>query len=98
MSGIKRVFGGIKVSLWIKCKGATELASRAMDENLPLSARFALKLHHLVCANCARCAVQLNEIRRLLQHEPAAGKDDVITLSPEAAHRIETELQKKLKS
>ena len=96
MPRVKRVFGGITVSLWIKCKGASELASRAMDETLPLPARFALRLHHLVCANCARCANQLNEIRRLLQAERTADKDDAVTLSPEAVHRIETELHKKL--
>ena len=98
MPGIKWVFGGIKLSLWIKCKGASELASRAMDENLPPQARFALKLHHLVCVNCARYARQLNEIRRLLQWEPAATQDDISTLSIEAVHRIETELRRKLDS
>ncbi len=85
------------MSLWVSCKGASELASRAMDETLPLSSRFALKLHHSICANCARFAVQLNMIRRLLHTAPAPDKDEA-TLSQEARHRIETELQKKLDS
>ena len=98
MPGVKWIFGGIKVKFWIKCKDASELTSRAMDESLPLSARFALKLHYMVCVNCARCAMQLNEIRRLLQLEQGARKDDGITLSRDAAHRIEAELQKRLNS
>lgn len=86
------------MNLWIKCKAATELASRSMDQSLPLSAHLALKLHHLVCAHCARYTRQLHEIRRLLHLEPAADKDDAPALSPEAAQRIEAELHKKLDS
>ena len=83
------------MKLWIKCKQASELASRAMDQRLPLSARFALKLHHWVCANCARYARQLHEIRRLLRFTPKAD-EDAASLSTEAMQRIETELHKRL--
>ena len=67
-----------------------------MDQRLPLPARFALKLHHLVCENCARYARQILEIRRLLRLSPGADEDAAVSLSPEAVHRIETELQKRL--
>lgn len=83
------------MKLWIKCKHASELASRAMDHPLPLSARFALKLHQRVCVNCARYARQLKEIRRLLRLAPGAD-EDAATLSREAVHRIETALLKRL--
>ncbi|MHB8914782.1 MAG: anti-sigma factor family protein [Thiobacillus sp.] len=86
------------MSLWIKCKGATELASRAMDQPLPLHNRIALKLHHLVCAHCARYAKQLHEIRRLLRRETASDTESMPALSLEAKRRIETELHKKLDS
>lgn len=86
------------MSLWLKCKGASELASRAMDQRLSLSNRIALKLHYLVCAYCARYAGQLNEIRRLLHLEWAADPKDAPTLSLEARQRIETELHRKLES
>ena len=86
------------MSLWLKCKDATELASLAMDQALPLHKRFALKLHHLVCINCARYAKQLHEIRRLLRQDWARDNDEALGLSPEAALRIETELHKKLES
>lgn len=84
------------MSLWIKCKDASELASRAMDQGLPLASRVALNLHHLVCVNCARYARQLMEIRRLLKWESTVESYDAAMLSQEAVHRIKTELQKRL--
>jgi hypothetical protein len=43
------------------CKETTALASRAMDERLPLSSRMALRLHLAICENCARFNRQLQE-------------------------------------
>ena len=79
------------------CREATELASRTMDERLPLSNRMALRLHLTICRNCARFSEQLQEMRRLFREESAAD-DDAAGLAPEARQRIETELQKKLGS
>lgn len=88
------------MKLWIKikCKEATELASRAMDLNLPISAQFALKLHHLVCVHCARFARQLHQIRRLLRADSVVEPADDAGLSTHARQRIEAELQQKLDS
>lgn len=83
------------MKLWIKCKDATVLASRKMDWSLPISSRLALKLHHLVCAHCARYARQLHLIRSLLQSKTIA-PDDGAVLSPQARQRIAAELQQKL--
>ena len=79
------------------CKDATELASRALDERLPLSSRMALRLHLAICDNCARFNLQLQEMRRLFRLETAAD-DDPPGLAPEARQRIASELQKKLGS
>ncbi|HBU30269.1 MAG: hypothetical protein A2X71_09740 [Thiobacillus sp. GWE1_62_9] len=79
------------------CKDATELASRAMDERLPLSSRMGLRLHLAICENCARFNLQLQEMRRLFRLETAAD-DDAPGLAPEARQRIASELQKKLGS
>jgi anti-sigma factor RsiW len=79
------------------CREATELASRAMDERLPLSNRMALRLHLAICKNCARFSQQLQEMRRLFREE-AAAYDDANGLAPEARQRIASELQKKLGS
>lgn len=77
------------------CRDATELASRALDERLPLSSRMALSMHLAICKNCARFNRQLQEMRRLFREETAAD-DDAAGLPDEARQRIEAELQKKL--
>lgn len=77
------------------CREATELASRAMDERLPLSSRMALRLHLAICRNCARFNQQLQDMRRLFREETAAD-DDATGLAPEARQRIEHALQNKL--
>jgi predicted anti-sigma-YlaC factor YlaD len=77
------------------CRDATELASRALDERLPLSSRMALRMHLTICKNCARFNRQLQEMRRLFREETAAD-DDAAGLPDEARQRIEAELQKKL--
>ena len=79
----------------LTCRDATELASRAMDQRLPLSNRMALRLHLAICKNCTRFNRQLQEMRRLFREETAAS-DDAAGLAPEARQRIESALQKKL--
>jgi len=79
------------------CRDATELASRAMDERLPLSNRMALRFHLAICKNCTRFNQQLQEMRRLFREESAAN-DGAAGLAPDARQRIETELHKKLGS
>jgi hypothetical protein len=79
------------------CREATELASRAMDQRLPLSNRMALRLHLAICKNCTRFNQQLQDMRRLFRDETGAN-DDAAGLAPEARQRIETALQKKLGS
>jgi len=81
----------------LTCRDATELASRAMDERLPLSNRMALRLHLAICENCSRFNRQLQEMRRLFRAETGAD-DDAPGLDPEARQRIASELQKKLGS
>lgn len=95
MLGVEWVFEDSKVKFWVNCKEASELASRAMDATLPLSSRLTLKLHHNLCENCARFAVQLNVIRRMINIDARSHTYEA-TLSLEAKHRIGTELQKKL--
>ena len=79
------------------CREATELASRAMDERLPLAGRMGMRLHLAICRNCARFNQQLQDMRRLFRAETAAG-DNAPGLAPDARQRIASELQKKLGS
>lgn len=77
------------------CKVTTELASRAMDERLPFGDRMAMRLHLAICANCRRFTQQLQDMRRLFRAETTV-KDEMPGLTPEARHRIATELQNRL--
>lgn len=79
------------------CKEATVLASRTMDETLPLAERMSLRLHLAVCRNCARFARQLHDMRRQFRLETAAD-DETPGLPREARQRIDEALQKKLGS
>jgi hypothetical protein len=82
---------------WIvTCKETSMLASRAMDERLPFADRLALRMHLAICENCARFNQQLQEMRRLFQAETGADEAIAPGLTPEARHRIKTEMQKKL--
>ena len=80
----------------LTCRDATELASRAMDERLPLSNRMALRLHLAICENCSRFNRQLQEMRRLFRAEAAAEEDGTPGLDPDARQRIASTLQKEL--
>lgn len=79
------------------CKETTELASRRMDERLPLPERVAMRLHLAMCKNCARFAQQLQEMRRQFRIE-TGDQDDAPGLPHEARQRIAIELQRKLGS
>lgn len=82
----------------VTCKETSLLASRAMDERLPLADRMAMRMHLAICRNCARFNQQLQEMRRLFRAETGADEDVGPDLPPEARQRIETEMQKKLDS
>ena len=77
------------------CKETTELASRAMDERLPISDRIAMQMHLAICKNCMRFTRQLQEMRRLFRSETPAN-DDAPGLTPEARQRIACEVQSRL--
>ncbi|MEW6413639.1 MAG: zf-HC2 domain-containing protein [Pseudomonadota bacterium] len=76
------------------CKETTELASRAMDARLSFGERLALGMHLAICANCARFARQIKDMRTFLRMD--ATDDAGPHLTEDARRRIETELQNKL--
>ena len=76
------------------CKETTELASRALDERLGLGERLAMRMHLLICTNCARFAQQIQDMRKVLRRD--ATDEAGPGLSDDARQRIETELQNKL--
>lgn len=52
----------------LNCKHASKLASRALDEKLPIWQIITLKMHLLLCRSCAHFSKQLN-----LMHQTAQG-------------------------
>ena len=70
--------------LWLSCRRATELASRAMEVSLSRRERFALGLHTLVCGWCRRYRAQINRIRLLMKRR----EEKLPGLSAEARDRL----------
>ena len=69
----------------LNCKEASQLASRAQDEELQFWQKMALKLHLLLCRSCAHFTQQLNFIRKASLH---AGKHHHFRLTTEAKQQI----------
>ncbi|MCB9850340.1 MAG: zf-HC2 domain-containing protein [Phycisphaerales bacterium] len=78
------------------CRDIAALASRAQDERLTWSERFALRTHLFYCKACRRYRRQLALIRKVLAGAAGASDDAepvaapiTVTLTPEARTRIE---------
>jgi len=48
----------------LNCKQASQLASRSMDEKLPLWKNMVLKMHLILCRSCTNFARQLHFLRK----------------------------------
>jgi hypothetical protein len=73
----------------LDCRHATQLASRAMEERLPLRQRIALRFHLLLCDACTNFVRQLKLLRAAMtQVRRAAENAPGITLSQQARKRI----------
>ena len=70
--------------LWISCRRATELASRALEAPLSRRERFALGVHALVCGWCRRYRAQITRIRLLMKSR----EEKLPGLSSEARDRL----------
>jgi len=70
------------------CKETSKLVTLLADRPLSWKDRLAMRIHLLVCANCARFARQMQMIREWLRKEEAEGG-----LSEQARARITTKLQ-----
>ena len=72
--------------LTLRCEGASELASQALDEPLGLAERLALRGHLLVCVPCRRFRRQLGLLRDA--QRSGRGPLESEALSPEAKARM----------
>jgi hypothetical protein len=77
--------------LTLRCKEASLLASRELDEPLNLAERIALRGHHLICSSCRRFGQQIRFLHRAFQEraERQPGWLDEEALSAHARERIE---------
>lgn len=77
----------------LNCKQASALMSRAMDENLPLGKKMALRVHLFICDGCTNFSSQISLLRKAARsfRERPPGKD--LHLSDEARQRIHRAIQ-----
>ena len=69
----------------LNCEKASQLASKEMDEKLPLRQSLALKLHLLLCRGCSNFTRQLNFLREAARYSK---KTIELQLTDEAKQRI----------
>jgi hypothetical protein len=78
------------------CKEVSRLVSEAMDRELPVGRRLAVRLHLSMCRFCTRYRLQLLAIRETLRRCAAewedAAADPGFALSPETRDRIRRSL------
>jgi hypothetical protein len=73
----------------LKCKQASQLASRALDKKLSMREIVALKFHLLICRYCSRFSQQLKTLNVAISNIGKKIKDDTsITLPTETKNRI----------
>ena len=78
------------------CKDTVRLASQALDRDLTVGQRLALRAHLLMCPPCARFHQQLAFLRqaaRGLEDPAKAGDVTQDNLSPEARDRMQRALE-----
>jgi hypothetical protein len=72
------------------CREVSRLQSDALDRPLPLSQRFGLRVHLLLCQWCRRYGKQIRFLRRAAHEHP----DE---LNEAAPHRLSPEARERLK-
>ena len=85
------------VSILLKCEKMTELASRSLDEKLPLYQRLSVGFHLKICRMCSNNVKQFKLLRTIFRL--AAEKEKSFTnqkLSPDQKLKIKKEIAKKI--
>jgi hypothetical protein len=91
---------GRKVMLFIayhtpRCREVVRLASQGLERELPLSMRFKLWAHNLMCCWCQRYMQQLRYLRKTARAFPEqAGASSRAALSAAARHRLKAVLRR----
>ncbi len=73
----------------IKCKEASQLVSRSLDNKLSFRERFALKLHLMICKYCRRFSQQMSKLNvAICSMNKTIEEDTNIKLPPKVKTRI----------
>jgi Putative zinc-finger len=78
------------------CKDTVSLASAALDRELTIGQRVALRVHLLMCPCCTRFHQHLEFLRnaaRRLEGQATAGDVEQTNLSPQARDRMQRALE-----
>ncbi len=78
------------MGLMKNCKETSVLVTQSLDRGLTFQERFAMRLHLLICRNCARFMKQMHLIRTLLRIENEAEQTG---LTDKARERIASKLR-----
>lgn len=80
------------------CKEITHLASRALDEELPLSQRIGIQMHLMMCKYCSRYARQLKFLRTVMSGYLSEQADELsqCKLPEDSARRIQSTIDDNL--
>lgn len=74
------------------CKEAAELASRSLDQAIPVGVRIKLRLHFLICRWCERYFIHMRFLRRAMRHYARRSEQEGPALSPDARRRLKQAL------
>jgi hypothetical protein len=78
----------------MKCKEASQLISRNLDQPLSMRERLALKFHLIICKYCYRFSQQLQKLHVAIHNLSKSIEDDTnITLPSETKKRIVASLK-----
>jgi hypothetical protein len=78
------------VGLIINCKETSVLVTQSLDRSLTFQERFAMRVHLMICRNCARFMKQMQQIRAWLRIESDVNQPG---LKDEARERIVSRLR-----
>lgn len=96
---LRKSVAALNARLMFSCHDMTRFASLAMDDALPPSKRWKMRLHYLLCVWCRRYRNQLRLLRSaMLRSSEASERDAAPPMPTEAKARLKRKLLNQLDS
>ena len=84
----------------LSCRDVSRLVSDAMEQQLPLGQRMALRVHLWMCKACAAYEQQIVALRRLTrgyaEHSAREQRDGVPAMPPQTRQRLRDTIEQEL--